>query len=153
MSITQEIYIQSDLDLVWRAWTKSERITKWFAPAAEIELEKNGKFELYFDPSNKNSMSTIGCKIIKYEEPHLLEIQWKGPDEFAEFMNGQEQLTTVKIELVSKDGGTNVTLEHSGWLDTDDWQSAKMWHVKAWEQALSSLKSNMESGEGILCCK
>ncbi|NBI27448.1 SRPBCC family protein [Chengkuizengella marina] len=152
MTVHTETFINSSIELIWRAWTESDRITKWFAPAAEIQLKNYGKYELYFDPTNKNSMSTIGCKLLDYEEPSFLEFQWKGPDEFNDVMNDEKELTIVKISLLPYENGTKLILEHTGWGTTDGWIKAKNWHIKAWEQALSSLKSNMESGEGILSC-
>ncbi|MBM7585924.1 uncharacterized protein YndB with AHSA1/START domain [Bacillus pakistanensis] len=153
MDIRKEIIINAELSLVWKAWTESERIIKWFAPAAEIDPRENGKFELYFSPDNKDMMSTKGCRILQYKEPTLLEFEWKGPDPFAGVMNDENNLTTVSVEFESLNEMTKVTLIHQGWKDTEEYSHAREWHVQAWEQMLKSLKSNMESGEGILCCQ
>lgn len=153
MTIVQETLIQADVHLLWRAWTESARITEWFAPAAEIEPKAGGKFELYFNPANRESMCTAGCTLLQYDEPHILVFEWKGPDPFAETMN-QGNLTTVKVSFrPEQDGGTRITLEHTGWKDTEASLQAREWHVDAWRGMLASLKSNMESGEGILCCQ
>lgn len=153
MTINTQQLILADINLIWRAWTESDRITEWFAPSAEIEPKLNGKFALYFNPSNKNSMSTQGCKIIKLEEPHQLAFQWKGPDPFAEVMNQEDDLTIVEVTLEAVEGGTLVSLQHSGWKDSEEGLKAREWHVQAWDQMLNSLKSSIESGEGILCCQ
>lgn len=147
MSIIKEIIIESPIQAVWRAWTQSEKVTKWFAPAADIESYQGGKYELYYDPSNKNSMSTIGCRILSYQEPDLLSFNWKGPDQSAPVMNGDNELTLVIVQLEQVESGTKVILEHSGWGHTKEWDSAKQWHIAAWEQLLSTLKSKMELNE------
>ncbi|TDL49277.1 SRPBCC domain-containing protein [Paenibacillus dendritiformis] len=152
MTITEEIWIEAEPELVWNAWTQSDRITLWFAPAADIEPMAGGKFELYFNPASKDSMNTIGCKIVRYDEPRSFTFQWKGPDPFADTMNRQEQLTLVKVTLDPADQGTAVRLEHSGWMDTEAWKQARQWHVEAWRQMLASLKAMLESGEGAGCC-
>lgn len=152
MNITKQIYIQAPPELVWLAWTSSERITEWFAPMAIIEPEVNGKFELYFNPSNLQSMNTQGCTILSYEPVCTLSFQWKGPDPYAEIMNQEGHLTWVEVTFKPYDSGTLVELQHQGWSDSLDAQQAKNWHVQAWEEMLNSLKSRMESGEGILCC-
>lgn len=153
MVITQETHIKADLLLVWRAWTDAERITEWFAPSAVIEPRHGGKFELYFNPAEPSSMSTSGCVILKIEEPHLLTFEWKGPDPFADTMNRSGQLTSVEVVLEPEPDGTRVILRHDGWKDSADWLAARKWHVQAWKDMLASLKSRMESGEGVLCCQ
>jgi len=153
MTITTERFIQSDIEWVWRAWTESERIVEWFAPSAEIEPWVNGKFELYFNPGNRDTMSTRGCKISRFEQPSSLTFEWKGPDPFAEAMNQDGELTSVDVELEPADGGTVIRLRHSGWKETQEALLAKQWHVQAWEQMLDSLKNSIESGKGILCCQ
>ncbi|WP_223067536.1 SRPBCC family protein [Paenibacillus caui] len=57
------------------------------------------------------------------------------------------------ITFQSLNGETKVTVKHEGWKGSEEWEQAKEWHVQAWEQVLSSLKSKLESGEGALCCK
>jgi uncharacterized protein YndB with AHSA1/START domain len=132
MTIIQETIIQADVQLLWRAWTESARITEWFAPAAEIEPKTGGKFELYFNPTNRESMCTAGCTLLQYDEPRIL----------------------VKVSFRPEmDGGTRITLEHTGWMDTVASLQAREWHVDAWKGMLASLKSSIESGEGILCCQ
>ncbi|ETT39265.1 hypothetical protein ABER99_18075 [Paenibacillus glucanolyticus] len=44
-------------------------------------------------------------------------------------------------------------MEHTGWKDSQEWLKAREWDVNAWEDMLASLKSNFESGDGILCCE
>lgn len=152
MTIIMETLIQAERALVWRAWTESARITEWFAPAADIEPWQGGKFELFFNPADPGTMSTTGCTILVFDEPNRLVFQWKGPDPFADTMNSGE-LTWVEVLFSRQPEGTRVFLQHHGWKDSANWLAAKDWHVKAWEDVLGSLKSRMESGQGILCCQ
>lgn len=153
MKLVKQIMIQSELLLVWKAWTEAHRLAEWFAPEAAIDLQEGGMYELYFNPSNKESMSTRGCKVLKLDAPHTLVFQWKGPDPFAEVMNNPEELTQVEVQLEAHGQDTLVTLCHSGWNYSESSQAAQQWHEQAWEQMLSSLKSNLESGKGVLCCQ
>ncbi|WP_353049507.1 hypothetical protein [Paenibacillus sp. ISL-20] len=60
----------------------------------------------------------------------------------------------VKVSFgPEQDGCTRITLEHTGWKDTEASLQAREWHVDAWKGMLTSLKSGIESGEGILCCQ
>ncbi|MCH1642860.1 SRPBCC domain-containing protein [Paenibacillus timonensis] len=152
--IVKEIAIGADLELVWRAWLEERRITLWFAPLANVEPRVGGKFELFFDPSNPERMGTKGCTIRELEEQRLLVFEWKGPDDFAEWMNREGELTVVRVEFApAGPGKTNLKLTHSGWGTSPGWSEAKEWHVAAWNQVLGSLKSEIESGEGVLCCR
>jgi uncharacterized protein YndB with AHSA1/START domain len=151
--IQTDIIIQADRSLIWRAWTESDRITKWFAPEAVIEPEPGGRFELYFNPSDKSSMNTKGCKILSILEEEKLMFEWKGPDAFAGLMNNDDDLTYVTVNLEDNPEGVRISLTHEGWGESGDWDQAKQWHMAAWDQMLSSLKQNIESGKGILCCQ
>ncbi|MGG6311782.1 SRPBCC family protein [Paenibacillus macerans] len=151
--IVKEIEIDAELELVWKAWIDEQRITLWFAPAAKVEPEIGGRFELFFDPSNKDRMGTKGCTILELEEPCLLVFEWKGPDDFETVMNRGDELTVVRVEFAPEGQGTKIRLVHSGWGSSPAWSEAKEWHEAAWDQVLGSLKSEMESGEGVLCCK
>lgn len=145
MSIEKEVMIQLDIELVWRAWTESDRVAQWFAPASEIEPIVGGKYEIYFNPADKDTMSTKGCKVLKIEKPKVLAFDWKGPDQFAEIMNQPNELTNVEVSFTEHGNRTLVSLRHSGWKESEGVSLAKKWHVQAWDDVLSSLKSKLES--------
>jgi uncharacterized protein YndB with AHSA1/START domain len=147
-----ETSIDAPLELVWKAWTETKRITEWFSPAANIVPEKGGAYELFFDPADHSHMSTIGCIVTAIKPMELLAFTWKGPDQFAEFMNEPQSTTSVEVIFREEEGRTHIRVEHRGWGTDAGWAKARDWHLKAWEGVLSSLESGFESGEGILCC-
>ena len=152
--ITNEVIINSALDLVWYAFTISERVSQWFAPEAVIEAKEGGAYELYFIPGNKTEMNTKGCKIIKMIDEKELQFSWKGPDQFESIMNNENELTTVNVSFESiSPNTTKVVVEHLGFKDGENWTEAIQWHKMAWAGVLSSLKSSLEEGEGTLCCQ
>jgi len=153
-AITNEVTIKAPLNLVWYAWTISERVAEWFAPETVVEAKEGGAYELYFIPGNKTGMNTKGCKIIKLVDQKELRFTWRGPDQFESLMNNENELTTVNIsfESVTKDS-TRVIVEHTGFKGDDNWKEAIDWHQMAWAGVLSSLKSALEKGEGNLCCQ
>lgn len=134
-------------DLVWKAWTKAENITKWFAPEAIVEARFGGPFELFFTPPDHDHMCTKGCVFTLVEPKKQLGFTWKGPDQFAELMNNPSSLTFVQVTFHNENGNARITLEHSGWGDSDAWAEARTWHQKAWEQALGRLKLFLKSGK------
>lgn len=150
--LRMEVSVEAPLDLVWRAWTETERIAGWFAPAANIVPVAGGAFELFFDPADHAHMSTIGCVITAIESMERLVFNWKGPDQFVQLMNEPVPETSVEVTFHKEKGSTRVQIEHGGWGDGDDWGEAWEWHFKAWEGVLQSLVSGLESGKGRLCC-
>ena len=147
-----EVSVEAPIDLVWRAWTETERVIEWFAPAANIVPVERGAFELFFDPSDHTRMSTIGCVITDIESRERLAFTWKGPDQFAQLMNEPAPATSVEVTFRKAKSSTRVQIEHGGWGDGDHWNEAWEWHFKAWEEVLQRLVSGLESGKGLLCC-
>ncbi len=127
---------------LWQEWTDQTKITKWFSPEAKIEPHIGGAYELYFDPTNHDSMSTKGCKITDINPPHRLAFQWKGPDQYAGIMNTPPQ-THVEITLTPRDHQTELNIKHTGWKNSEEWQEAQEWHKIAWHGVLKDLKKHL----------
>lgn len=151
---TNEQTINAPLDLVWYAWTISERVSEWFAPETVVEAREGGAYELYFIPGNKTGMNTKGCKITKLIEEKELHFTWKGPDQFEALMNKENELTIVHVSFESvNDNSTKVIVKHTGFKSIEEWTEAINWHQMAWSGVLDSLKSALENGEGNVCCQ
>ncbi|MFD2169759.1 SRPBCC family protein [Tumebacillus lipolyticus] len=151
-SIKHHVEVACSKEIAWLAWTDQERIVKWFAPAANIEAQVGGAYELFFDPEHQDRMGTKGCTVTQFESMERLTFTWKGPDQFAEIMNHDGLLTTVSVTFSAAADHTEVAVEHAGFGEGEAWEQAHAWHQMAWQQVLSSLKSAIESGEGELCC-
>jgi uncharacterized protein YndB with AHSA1/START domain len=65
-SLEFEINITSSKEQIWSAWTSSDNVAKWFSPLANVEPMVGGAFELFFDPSDLNHMTTKGCKFLEF---------------------------------------------------------------------------------------
>ena len=127
-------------ETLWQEWTDQTKITKWFSPQANIEPHLGGAYELFFNPSNHDSMSTKGCKITKFKPPTQLSFQWKGPDQYDHIMNNPPQ-THVEVTLTTRCKKTKISIKHTGWKQGPEWEEAKEWHNKAWQGVLRDLKS------------
>jgi uncharacterized protein YndB with AHSA1/START domain len=137
-----EISLPVEIDTIWQEWTDQTKIIKWFSPEANIEPINGGAYELFFDPSNHNHMSTKGCKIIEIKPPTYIAFQWKGPDQYAHFMNTPPQ-THVEIRFTQDDSGTTMHIKHQGWKQGKYWQEAKEWHHKAWKGVINDLQKHL----------
>lgn len=152
--VLKEVTVNASLDLVWYAWTLSDRVSTWFAPEAAIEPKLGGAYELYFIPGNKEGMNTRGCKVTQLVDKKELHFTWKAPDQFADLMNDKDCLTIVQVSLEEIGPEmTKVTVEHSGFKADEQWAEALEWHKMAWSGVLGSLKSAIETGKGDLCCQ
>jgi len=141
------IIIKDELDCTihsaFEMFTVNEMLEKWLTEKANIEARVGGKYELFWDPSNPEDNSTIGCKITGIELDRFISFEWKGPKQFKDFMNSADPLTHVVIFLSSKKDErdkTNLFLFHSGWRKTQEWQEARNYFDKAWKIAIENLK-------------
>ncbi|TRO46983.1 SRPBCC domain-containing protein [Candidatus Bathyarchaeota archaeon] len=107
-----------------------------------MEPRLDGAYELFFDPSNHDSMSTKGCRITKFKPRSLLAFQWKGPDQYAQLMNTPPE-THVEVTLTPKGQSTIMAIRHTGWGRGSEWQEAKEWHDRAWQGVISELKKHL----------
>ncbi|MBT2640501.1 SRPBCC domain-containing protein [Bacillus sp. ISL-39] len=152
--VKQEITVNVPVELIWHAWTISDRVALWFAPETNIEAKVGGAYELYFIPGNRTGMNTKGCKVLKLNFFRELVFEWKGPDQFSSLMNVGEQLTIVSVNFEKiEDNTTKVTVRHTGFKEDDAWTEAVKWHEMAWSGVLKSLKNALETGKGELCCQ
>ena len=141
------IIIKDELDCTihsaFEMFTVNEMLGKWLTEKANIEARVGGKYELFWDPSNPEDNSTIGCKITGIELDRFISFEWKGPKQFKDFMNSADPLTHVVIFLSSREDErdkTNLFLFHSGWRKTQEWQEARNYFDKAWKIAIENLK-------------
>jgi len=109
-----------------------------------VEAKVGGKYELSWNPRNKQNDSTIGCKILALRPSKFLTFEWKGPKQFKRFMNNADPLTQVVVFFVPCDREseqcTEIHLIHFGWRGSEEWEKARLWFDKAWAVALSELE-------------
>jgi uncharacterized protein YndB with AHSA1/START domain/predicted enzyme related to lactoylglutathione lyase len=122
---------------VFAAWTTSEGMGSWLAPAT-IELRVGGRFELHFDRSAPPGLrGSEGCQILAYQPPRLLAFTWNAPPHLAT----RAQRTWVVLEIVERRGRSEVTLTHTGWprVLTKDWLETYAYFEEAWDRVLQAL--------------
>ena len=126
-------------------FTINKHLEKWLTTLANVEPKVGGKFELFWNPEDKENDSTIGCKIIGIEPDRFLAFEWKGPKQFKHFMNNTDPLTHVVVFFISckvdkSNAFTEVHLIHTGWRSSQEWQEARLWFEKNWKNAFQELK-------------
>ena len=146
------IFIKEELDCdiatAFKMFTVNRFLEKWLTEEADVDPKLGGKFELFWEPKNKQVNSTIGCKITGIERNKFISFDWKGPVEFKSFMNFTDPLTHVIVFFSQNKEdleNTIIHLFHTGWRKDSKWEKSREYFEKAWLKALESLKEKIKN--------
>ena len=140
--------IDCDRETAFNLFTKNELLERWLTEKADVDPKVGGKYELFWVPENRESNSTIGCKITGMDRDKFISFDWKGPVDFELFMNSADPLTHVIVLFSQNESDSNKTvihLFHTGWRNDSEWQKARNYFDKAWAIALQTLKEKLKS--------
>ncbi|GAG73922.1 unnamed protein product [marine sediment metagenome] len=143
-----EIELNWDVSQAFELFTVNKKLESWLSEKAEVEPKVGGKYELFWDPQNREINSTIGCKVTSIKKDKFLSFEWKGPERFQSFLNFCDPLTHVVVVFSSNSDDpqkTTLFLFHSGWRDGPEWQKARNYFEKAWSGALTNLNEKLNS--------
>lgn len=135
--------LECDAKQAFEMFTVNERLEKWLTIMADVEPRVGGKYELFWNPKDRENDSTIGCKVLAIQPDKFLCFEWKGPKQHKHFMNERRPLTNVVIFFIPCEEETEVYLLHTGWGDTEEWKEARQWFDKAWAMAFSELQKHV----------
>lgn len=142
--IHQSTRLYCDPHQAFQMFTVNELLQSWLTTLADVEPVAGGKYELFWDPKDRESDSTIGCKVTAIEPDQFLSFEWKGPKQFQHFMNDADPLTHVVVFFISSvEGGkpcTDVHVIHTGWRSSPEWEEARQWFEKGWSAPLEKLR-------------
>ena len=127
-------------------FTERYQLQSWLCEAATVEACLGGRYELFWEPSDPENDSTIGCRITAFEQDQLLAFQWRSPKQFKPFANSADPLTHVVVTFHEVVEGVKVTLVHSGWRSAPEWLEAAQWQSVAWDYAFQALKAHAAGG-------
>jgi Activator of Hsp90 ATPase homolog 1-like protein len=124
-------------------FTLNAALQSWLVPLAEVSPTVGGKYELFWEPDDREHNSTLGCRITALDEGRFLSFEWKGPRQFEQFMNDADPLTHVLVFFIPGGVGagewTDAHLIHSGWRSTAEWEQARRWFEQSWRTAFTEL--------------
>ena len=117
---------------VFRAWTDPERMQRWFGTKKQIVNPKvDGLF--YLAMEHQGRIWPHYGRYLRLEKPRVIEFTW-----MSEGTEGRE--TVVTIELVARDGGTQLTLNHAGVPDTELGRG----HQQGWTSIVAEFAKSLE---------
>ena len=125
-------------------FTRGENLEKWLTLVADVEARVGGKYELFWDPDDREVDSTIGCRITTFLPDTLLGFDWRGPKKYRDLMNDADPLTHVCVFFlpIEGDGGprTTVHLVHTGWRSGSEWEGPWGYFDTAWRLSFKRLE-------------
>jgi uncharacterized protein YndB with AHSA1/START domain len=144
-ALNKEVTVPAGVDAVWQAWTTSEGIVGFFAPAAEVEARVGGPFRIYVDPGAETGQrGADDMRVLAVQPKKMISFDWNAPPSLPQ---ARQQRTFVVVRLIPVDDRTTrVTLHHTGWGEGGEWDQAYSYFDRAWVGVLGSLKERFEKG-------
>jgi uncharacterized protein YndB with AHSA1/START domain len=147
-TITIEETLNASIDRVWRVWTDPEQLCPWFALKANVVPKRGGPYELFWDPTHQDRMSTLGCRVTFIQPQQWLGFTWRGPTMYDDLMNENAvpppPPTHVTVNFARNGERTVVRVSHTGWLEGKRWAEARDWHLRSWKAVFQNLAAFLE---------
>ena len=125
--------VDAPRDRVFRAVTDADELKRWWITDGISEPRTGGRFRYEWkmaDPSNDHVQEGTYDEVVAGER---VAFPWSGPGADSH----------VRLELSDSDGGTQVSLVHSG-IGADDMFER---YEQGWQGFLANLKSVLEAGQ------
>ncbi|MEL6680509.1 MAG: SRPBCC domain-containing protein [Pseudomonadota bacterium] len=129
VQLVKTVYLAADPKKVWDYLTRAEHLAKWYH-AAVADMAAGGAYQL----NNASGEKIVWGKVLEWDPPKRLVTTFEaGP------LGGEE--TVVAWDLKPLEGGTFVTLTHSGVLAIGE-GGPKMLHAVdgGWDGHLARLR-------------
>jgi uncharacterized protein YndB with AHSA1/START domain len=145
--LEKQVLVPAAAEAVWAAWTTSAGAETFFAPKANIVLERGGAYDILFDPSAPAGLrGAEGMHVLAFVPREMLAFEWNAPPKFPEIRNAPAK-TFVVVQL-TPDGErrTRLVLHHLGWGEGGRWGEVRDYFDHAWDYVLANLVKRFESG-------
>ena len=144
-TIRKEITITAPVSAVWEAWTTHEGVLSFFAPQANVELSRGGRYEMLFDlQAPAGSQGGEGLRVLSYLPEEMLSFEWNAPPRFPN-VRGERTWVVVQFKP-EQEGSTRVTLTHLGWKEGEEWDQVFDYFLRAWDIVLGRLAYRFSTG-------
>jgi uncharacterized protein YndB with AHSA1/START domain len=134
--IKQKTFIKAPIEKVFETITSSEGWDAFFTTGMELDLKSNGAMLFkWVDWGPEFYNVSEKAKVLEIKEPYLFVFEWYPVENYP---------TRIEMKLESKLGGTVLTLNESGYPDTEKGRNAILDCASGWSEALTLLKFYLE---------
>ena len=121
---------------MWQALTDPAAVSEWFMPC-DFRATVGHRFAIR-GTATSGWRGWTECVVLLVDPPRRMEWQWESAD--------IDEPTRVSFELQAIDGGTRLTLHHTGTTTLPDIESLS----QGWPQKLGQLRDWMEDRHAFL---
>ncbi|HKG69206.1 MAG TPA: hypothetical protein VKA92_10075 [Segetibacter sp.] len=139
-----EMILPVDLTTAWKLFTSDEKLKKWIAPLAHIELKSGGYLVTNYDSTKKLSdSSSIKLPIISFLDNELIILKVILNNHFAKTVRDSDENLQEIIQLKKVDNKqTQIISSMVGWGNGDDSDKTYDFFVKGNEWTYKELLKN-----------
>lgn len=139
--------LRCDARRAFEMFTVNRLLESWLVGVAEVEPVAGGKYELFWEPEDRENNSTIGCRVTAVEAYKFISFEWRSPKQYKHFANHADPLTHAVVFFVPDGESTEVRLIHSGWRSSAEWEAARQWQDRAWAAAFKELERRVNEAD------
>ena len=125
----------------YRAFTRAVALREWMCDVATTDVRVGGRLYFWW-----NSGYYTSGEFTALEPDKEVAFTWHG--------RGEPGTTQVQVSFAATEGGTEVTLTHSGFGAGPEWDEPRQDSEHGWGIGLENLQSVLETGQDLrLVCR
>ncbi len=78
--------LRCDAHRAFEMFTVNHLLESWLVNVAEVEPVVGGKYELFWEPEDRENNSTIGCRVTAIEPDKFISFEWRSPKQYKHFL-------------------------------------------------------------------
>jgi uncharacterized protein YndB with AHSA1/START domain len=146
-SVRREVLVKAEPERVFAAFTDINDLLAWFADGAVIGRHVGGNWGLgwYADEDSDEGYHVLG--VFEVYEPAVRlvvrDLSFSTPE--GESLGGMR----LSVAFAAEDGGTRVTVDHTGIGQGPSWDGYSAGLGPGWERSLADLRGWLEEGRKL----
>ncbi len=131
--VAKRVVMETTPELAFEAATEARELREWLCDQAWTEVRPGGRYEVRWNEGYRAE-----GKFTELDPPRRAAFTWQGRGEPGE--------TAVEVTIEPTEDGVEISLIHSGFGWSGQWDEAASQAEKGWTTGLENLKSTLETG-------